>query len=920
MGRDRRLEAVAAALSDGQDIAGHPALSRLPPGSSRALLELAEVVRGFDGHATPVVEGLAERSPAWLRMVIAATLLKAALLAVLTIAFPVPAPPFASAELVLMYVDAAVFLAAGAWLCSAGRADVRTAFLGAFFLLVAEAFTHRPIDLLIPAVPRPLAGLLHSFNSIPFNAFLVAAFAGFVGRFPRTVAALAADRASRIVGRVGLWVGVGLILCHVVLMSGAPLAVDLLGSLSPKHPRHAYWLVVFGLGTPLLPIAFWRVRRATGLERSRGTVFLAAVALGLLPMLATSALAFSHPELRRLLFVEHRWFAAIAVHAGLIFIPVATAYAVLVHRLLDVRTVVGQALRYLVARTTLVAAGSIPLAAAVVVVYLYRHRDLPLSALASWNAVLVAIGVAASAALAVRGRLVAAIDRRFSRQPVDWAAALARLAEASVEASDLREVARLALREVEETYHPEAACILARDDGGRRFEAVAGEADAFPVDSALASLLERGPEPLDIDLERPRSVARLLPAAERRWLARQRTRIIVPLLGSGNSVLGFLAVAQKKNELAYSAADRRFLRAVAGAVVVRWLTEATEPGASSRPVASTSGSGTTECDRCGLVTGGHAPECGCGGRLVPAALPEILAGKFEVERRVGAGGTAVVYRARDLALDRAVALKTLPQIGSLPSWCLRREAQAMAAIIHPHVAVVYGLEHWRGVPVLVTEYLDGGTLRDRLDRGRLEPAEAIDLGIVLAGALAHLHRAGILHRDIKPSNIGFSADGTPKILDLGLAHLLDQAAPPLVGDEDRRVEGQPPTTEPPSPPPPMSGSAATATTTTVSAIAGTPLYLAPEIIARMTAGPSGDLWGLALVLYEAVAGLNPFRAETVGATLERIASSELPDVRIHQPACPAAFAALLTRALAKDPRARFQTSDAFRRVFETLGS
>ena len=211
----------------------------------------------------------------------------------------------------------------------------------------------------------------------------------------------------------------------------------------------------------------------------------------------------------------------------------------------------------------------------------------------------------------------------------------------------------------------------------------------------------------------------------------------------------------------------------------------------------------------------------------------------------------------------------------------------MARVLHPNLALIYGTEQWRGTPMLIVEYLDGGTLRDWLRRGPVSFGEAIDLGIVLADVLDRVHAAGVLHRDVKPSNIGYTSDGRPKLLDFGLA-LLDRTpgsrstAAPLSGHA-RRVLAR---SEDPE-----------STVTVAGRVVGTPLYLAPEALAGVTPQPSFDLWGLALVLYEAIAGRHPFAADNVEAVLAAAERGGIPDILDYRSACPVRLATFLRDAL-----------------------
>jgi serine/threonine protein kinase len=242
-------------------------------------------------------------------------------------------------------------------------------------------------------------------------------------------------------------------------------------------------------------------------------------------------------------------------------------------------------------------------------------------------------------------------------------------------------------------------------------------------------------------------------------------------------------------------------------------------------------------------------------------------GPYRLVRELGRGGMGVVYLAQDLRLHRMVALKTLPAMS--PSWVasLLGEARAMAAVAHPSVAVLYSLEQWRGTPVLVTEYLSGGTLASRLSVGRVPVAEALHLGAAIADALAVLHARGWLHRDIKPSNIGFAHDGALKLLDFGLTQwrpTLEDAAAPA---------------------------------------AGTPLYLSPEILGGEPASQHDDVWALALTVVEMITGTHPFVAGRVNW------EADMPDAVAH----------VLTQALHPARSRRLGSAHAFAAALRTAG-
>ena len=195
-----------------------------------------------------------------------------------------------------------------------------------------------------------------------------------------------------------------------------------------------------------------------------------------------------------------------------------------------------------------------------------------------------------------------------------------------------------------------------------------------------------------------------------------------------------------------------------------------------------------------------------------------------------------------------------------------QQAWAMATVTHPAVAQVHGVESWRGRPFLVVEFLACGTLEDRLRDGPFAPAQAVSVVARLADALAALHEKGCLHGDVKPSNIGFTAEGSPKLLDFGVAHAVDDAA--MLG--------------------------------------GTLSYLSPEVLAGRPAEEADDVWSLCVVLDEMVAGRHPFAGGDLEQVRHRIRRQRLvaddPDASTAPTAATtvAAFAASILTA----PRAR----------------
>src|SRR5262245_19976779 len=245
-------------------------------------------------------------------------------------------------------------------------------------------------------------------------------------------------------------------------------------------------------------------------------------------------------------------------------------------------------------------------------------------------------------------------------------------------------------------------------------------------------------------------------------------------------------------------------------------------------------------------------------RLLPSG-PRL--GPYEIVSALGAGGMGEVYRARDTKLDRDVAIKVLPELFvSDPERVARfqREAKTLAALNHPHIGGIYGLEDADGVRALVLELVDGPTRIDRIALGPIPLDEALPIAKQIAEALEAAHEAGIIHRDLKPANIKLRPDGTVKVLDFGLAKALE-TTPGSVN-----VTASPTITTP-------------AMMTGVGMILGTAAYMSPEQAKGRQADKRSDVWAFGCVFYEMLSGRRAFEGEDVGDTLANILKAE-PDL------------------------------------------
>jgi Tol biopolymer transport system component len=261
-------------------------------------------------------------------------------------------------------------------------------------------------------------------------------------------------------------------------------------------------------------------------------------------------------------------------------------------------------------------------------------------------------------------------------------------------------------------------------------------------------------------------------------------------------------------------------------------------------------------------------------------------GEYEVKTLVGAGGMGEVYRARDSRLGRDVAIKVLPSSLSGDPDRLRRfeqEARAAAALNHPNILAVFQMGTYEGAPYLVSELLEGETLREQIKRGRLSMRKAIDYGVQIARGLAAAHEKGIVHRDLKPENLFATKDGRVKILDFGLAKLMQ----PITSEQDgpTLTEG-----------------------TEAGVVMGTVGYMAPEQVRGQATDHRADIFAFGAILYEMLAGKRAFQKPTSPETMSAILNEDPPGISQVTANIPPALQRVVHRCLEKNPEQRFQSA------------
>lgn len=261
-------------------------------------------------------------------------------------------------------------------------------------------------------------------------------------------------------------------------------------------------------------------------------------------------------------------------------------------------------------------------------------------------------------------------------------------------------------------------------------------------------------------------------------------------------------------------------------------------------------------------------------------------GHYKIVEKIGSGGMGEVYLAEDGKLERRVAIKLLPEVFTEDPDRLRRfqqEARTASALNHPNILTIHEIGETGGANYIATEYIDGETLRSKLNRERLTIGEALEIAVQTASALAAAHEAGIIHRDIKPENIMLRRDKLVKVLDFGLAKLVEKKDSSAISQDaptDRHIQTAP------------------------GMIMGTAQYMSPEQARGHATDARTDIWSLGCVMYEMLAGRPPFAGETSADLIAEIVKTEPVPLSQIMPGCPEGLEEIIEASLKKDAEER----------------
>ena len=616
-------------------------------------------------------------------------------------------------------------------------------------------------------------------------------------------------------------------------------------------------------------VLIWGYRHSTDLNhRRRIRWFALGCSVAIAPKLALSliGLLFSiagHAEL----FLTGTWSVLRWVADGfLILIPVSLTYAILKHRLLDIRVIVRRGLRYVMARQVLQALLVLPFLGLILPIVFHPNWTL-LKALQQVSSIINLILLALCAfSLKYRRQMLQWLDTRFFRTAYQQENILHRLIGSIRNCNSEKEVCKLACKELDAALHPKSLFVCSWTGESERRPAVIRASENGPIEipgglgTGVLQLLQACRSTRECALPSENSAPAICDSSK---------LTVIPVSAGSAHAGGALLLGEKKSEEPYTKTDRHLLDVIANAMGAGfetfWLKRRVDEGLRERQEVLGRLDRQTikllkECPQCGTCFDSLQERCPADSTELVLSLPveRIIAQRYRLDRRIGSGGMGVVFEATDLNLNRSVALKIMT--GSLfgdrvALSRFEREARVLARLNHPYIVSLHDYGRLGGDGAyLVMQLLTGPSWRDELRRlGKIPHATAAIWFDQLLGALRVAHEAGIVHRDLKPENVIVrsrenESDGL-KILDFGLAKMHSSVQ----------------------------------NLTSVGVAMGTVAYMSPEQLRGEPADQRSDIFSVGVMAVETISGHVPARAPDGGisaSALNKLLEAQRPEARV----------------------------------------
>jgi predicted Ser/Thr protein kinase len=690
-------------------------------------------------------------------------------------------------------------------------------------------------------------------------------------------------------------------------------------SLLMKFPRRLTqarwpWLLIWA---PVLATLPWRVAQFSSVIYSPGEVFVIptwvhqtilartmlylAVGIGILLITYNRLLVADEKRRVRVLLVgtgislaaammivwqinvagfgQHSILWIMLIHPLTLAAPLAFAYAIVRHRVFDIRVIIRQGLQYALARGAVL--GLVPAMAAILVLDLAMNSQQTLADILQTRGwMYFAISAIAVALYWQRQQWLEAIDRRFFREQYDAQRLLRNVVHEIRRAGSLETASRRVATRIEAALHPEFVSVLVREPGETVFRPLTSLPSEQPLlsllaDSKLVGLASVLGKPLEVFLSDSHWLDQRLPSEEIDLVRRARIDLLIPITTTPANKQALMVLGLRRSEEPYTRKDRESLEAIAASLAL--LLE--QPVVVEKQVTPPLGIESLQSTAAETVSHQSMLE-----------LPhESMAGKvfshYQVLSQLGKGGMGEIFLAEDTSLDRRVALKFLPELLQEDEHARKRflrEAKSAAALDHPFICKIYEAGQTdRGHAFIAMEYVEGQTLKKKLEENPLSIQEAVQISSEIADALEMAHEKGIVHRDLKPANIMLTPQGHAKVMDFGLAKR-------VVTDDGTEED-------------------LTSGLTREGSTLGTPAYMSPEQVRAEPLDHRTDLFSFGIIFYEMLTGVHPFRRRRPVETMGAILHEEPARLSEYLPGSTERLQEIVAQMMAKDPDQRIQS-------------